>query len=77
MLTFWDALRNLIPKAHAEANLPPVLKDFRLLKDCVKDINGKDLREVELQILRHPSDAAAQQLLLDRCQLMEERPSRP
>jgi hypothetical protein len=39
----------------------------------VEDINGKDLREIEMNILRCPSDAAAQQLLLARCQLMEGR----
>jgi hypothetical protein len=34
ILSFWEALRKLIPKAaHAEVNLPPVLKDFQLLSN--------------------------------------------
>ena len=39
----------------------------------MEEINGKDLRDLEMQVLRSPHDATTQQLLLTRSKLMEER----
>ena len=60
--------------AHVEAQLDPVLKEFVLLGDCLKefdskgncvsDINGKDARKTEKELLDSPQDVSKQNKLL-------------
>jgi len=60
-------------KGHKETSLPPVLKDFELLGNCVVDLNGEEIRAVEARILENPNDLAAQRELLERTTEMTKR----
>ncbi len=57
-------------KHHAEASLPPALNDFKLLESCVADLNGKEMRDIELAILKDPLNMKAQNELRDRTDKM-------
>jgi hypothetical protein len=59
--------------AHGEALLPPALKHFNVLSNCVNDINGDDMRAIESAIQTSPHDAAAQRQLRERTNLLMER----
>ena len=59
--------------AHVEAQLAPVLKKFELLSDCIADINGKEVRDLEKKILDDPRRSPARDDLLKITATMEER----
>ena len=61
------------PLAHAEAQLDPVLKGFKLLSDCIADINGKNVRDLENKFLKNPLESTARDDLLKITTTMEER----
>ena len=69
--SLWIEIRNRSPKvAHVDAQLPSKLKDFRVLSTCVKDVDGDDLRAIELAIQENPKDVAAQKQLSERSNSM-------
>jgi len=58
---------------HVDAQLAPILRKFDLLSNCVKKINGADVRELENNVLETPLDESVQGQLLATTDTMEER----
>ena len=63
----------IFDEAHVDAQLDPVLKTFDLLSNCVDDINGADVRELENNVLENPLDESVQAQLLATTDTMGER----
>ena len=72
--SLWIEIQNRTPKVEHETQLPPKLKEFKVLSKCVKDVeNGDDLRTIELAIQTNPKDTAAQKQLLEKAKSLMEK----
>ena len=59
--------------SHGAAQLPAALNNFEVLSSCIADINGEDMRAMELAVQKDPTDKSAQADLKNRADAMVVR----
>jgi hypothetical protein len=69
-----EAQKKAPPKgSHSDPLVPPALASFRVLSECVKDVNGDDMRQAEWDVQKTPLDVGVQLELRQRTGLLSQR----